>query len=103
MATKTRTRKPREPKAKQAHLPGMDPPSITEIDEAAEAYVEVRDERMALTESEGERRGLLLELMKKHELSTYEFDGKIVSVLAEEKVKVKKSKVEEGDDEKEEE
>ena len=34
----------RPPKAKQGHLEGLEPPSIPEIDDAAEAYYDLNDE-----------------------------------------------------------
>ena len=35
---------------KQPKLPGMETPKIKEVEDAAVAYVEARDERMTLTE-----------------------------------------------------
>lgn len=68
----------------------MEPPSIKEIDEAADEYVRVRNARMRATEREVERRDILEALMKKHELKSYEFEDKRVELAVTEKVKVKK-------------
>lgn len=56
---------------KQSALPGMERKSIKELDAAAEAYVEARDERMKLTEKEVEFKEALVAVMKKHDLQVY--------------------------------
>ncbi len=84
--------KPKGRRAKQGFLPDMEPPSIPEIDAAADAYVDARNTRMAMTETEVERRTLLMGLMKQHKLANYEYDGKTVSIVADEKCKVKTKK-----------
>lgn len=82
----------RPPKAKQGHLEGMEPPVIKEIERAADRYVEARDERMRLSETEAEAKELLTAVMKKHELTVYNYDGKDVFVENAETVKVRKHK-----------
>jgi translation elongation factor P/translation initiation factor 5A len=63
-------------KKRQKEIPGTERQSIPEIDEAALAYVEARDERMALTDREVEQRELLLRRMTEHKQETYKFvDG----------------------------
>lgn len=90
---KPKVRSRKRDRAKQGYFEGMEPPSIKEIDRAAERYVDIRDERMALTPVEVKSKDALHALMKKHELKTYEFDGYIVSVEpSEETVKVAKKK-----------
>lgn len=80
--------------------PGMDPPTIPEIDEAAEEYRRVRDRRMELTKEEARHNELLLGLMKKHNLSEYRYDGTEVSVAKEkEKARVRRIKEESESDE----
>ena len=84
---------PADLKSKQARLPQMDDPVIEEIEAAAEKYVDIRDQRMALTDQEVDRKGLLLTLMKRHDKTHYKRNGVEVSVVVEkEKVKVKVSK-----------
>ena len=86
-------------KAKQGHLNGMEPPSVKEIEEAAEEYVGYRDARMANLKKEIEAGDALLALMQKHELTTYELeDGKTVELKELTKVKVRRPKTEESDE-----
>ncbi len=77
-----------EPRARQGHLPEMEPPSIPEIDEAAEAFVDARDKRMRLGSKEAEKKEILEAAMKKHGLDRYEYDGK--EVVFEGNLKVRK-------------
>jgi hypothetical protein len=72
---------------KQEELPGVESPSIPEIDTAAAAYVKVRDRRMKLTEDECAAKAKLIEVVTEHkkELTpngdgerTYRFDDFIV-------------------------
>jgi len=86
-------------KVKQAHLDGMDPPTITEIDDAAETYYSLNDKSWKMRGKVEEARDALLEIMKKHELTTYEYENKIVSVEEKEVVKVKNKKAYNGDGE----
>jgi hypothetical protein len=51
---------------KTADLPGMKPPRIAALDEAAEEYVKVRDRRMGLTEKEVQAKANLIDLLHKH-------------------------------------
>ena len=95
METGEGKRGPGRPRKKQTELPitgrGAEALDIPEIDEAAEAYVEVRDRRQALTEKEVAAKDKLLGLMKGHKLSKYVFDGRLVEVVPiDETVKVKK-------------
>jgi len=86
---------------KQTHIPGTEPKSIKEVDTAAEAYVEARDERMALTEKEVEAKDALINVMKKHDLSVYrddEADPPLVVTIIPGVDKVKVSRVTDGDD-----
>ena len=76
---------------RQKKLPGMADVSIQEIDDAAAAFVDVRDNRMALTREEVEASEKLLEVMRKHKLTTYSYDGKTVSITSQQKVKVKRN------------
>lgn len=77
---------------KQQHLDGMAPPSIPDIDAAAESYADLRDQRMALLQREVAAKQSLLGLMKQHKQSTYRTaDGIDVTVESkEETVKVKR-------------
>ena len=93
-------KKPRKPR--QARLPGMEPPVNKDVERLAEAYVELRNERMGMLRNEIAKRDLLQLKMHELGLTTYEYDGKIVELVGTEKVKVRSSKDggdEDGEDE----
>src|SRR5262245_57495883 len=78
----------------QAEFKGMETPRIKELDEAAAYYEEGRDERMAASEVEVERKQALIELMHKHKLAIYRIPGtdpqrEVVLVTEKEGVKVR--------------
>ncbi len=85
-------RKPREPKPQQPFLPveGMAPPSVPEIDHAAEVYVGHRDERMENQREEIKAHDVLLTLMQSHGMNEYEWNGNVVSVKNKVKVSVRR-------------
>ncbi len=82
-------------KPKQGYLPDMAPPNVPAIERAADDYVEARDARMAAMEPEAEAKKLLTALMKKHNLTTYEYDSRVVTLAGEPEVRVKKKKTDE--------
>lgn len=82
----------------QMEIPGTERPKIKPIEEAARAYVDVRDRRMSLTEKEVASRTKLVEVMQKHvdKLATnedgdfvYRFDDEIVVLSDKTTVKVR--------------
>lgn len=77
-------------KMRQASLPGTKTKAHEDIDEAAAAYCEVRDERIECSKRESEAKRVLLERMKKHDVREY-VSGKveITREVVEEKLKVK--------------
>lgn len=80
-------------KAKQARLPGVEDPAITELEDAAAEYAEIRDDRIALSQREGDTKATLLALMHKHKKKHYEHGGVSIDVVAEEetvRVRIKK-------------
>lgn len=79
-------------KSKQSYIPGTEPPSIPEIDAAAEEYVRHRDRRMAALIEEIGASKTLLELLIKHNLRSYDYEGKTVRINDIRKVSVKKIK-----------
>jgi hypothetical protein len=91
----------RQTKTRTAHsrpLPGMEDRSIHELDDVAEQYAEIRDQRMELTEREHTLKGLTLKLMKKHGKTIYRHDGiEITVVPGEDDVKVRVKKAEDHD------
>lgn len=75
-------------KREQQFIEGTEPPKIAEIEKKAKQYKEDRDERMAWTKKEVEGRAVLIEAMKRHNLTTYTFGDQIV------RLKVGKDKIE---------
>lgn len=58
-------------RGKQGELKGLERQSFPDIDKAAEEYVEVRDQRMLLTEQEVLKKQTLLRICREHKVSTY--------------------------------
>ncbi len=81
----------------------MERKGIKEIEQAADEYAELRDERMAILKKEVEAKTQLINLMKKNNQAVYEFeeDGELVTVTlkSEEKVKVKRGSADDEEDE----
>lgn len=91
MATKTKKRI-KVPKESQKFIEGTEPPKIDAIEKAAIRYVQFRDERMDAGEQEVKLKAKLIDVMKEHQLTTYNFDGFMVELdhVDEDTVKVKK-------------
>jgi hypothetical protein len=81
---------------KAAFLPGQEPPRHKDIDDAAEAYVDARDKRMAAGRVEQELYAALATVMHEHKLEFYPIPGTDQAVTCDksEKFKVGKMKVE---------
>lgn len=62
-------------RAKDAHLPGLEPVVNAAVHRAIEEYVEARDHRMQLTKVEVEKRAALMRVMKEAGLADYVVDG----------------------------
>lgn len=97
MAETTETEKPE--KLKQGKLPGVVPKRIKEIQDAAEALKEIRDERMGLAEAEEQAQEALKAVMKKHGHRAYRIDDEYEAIIESaeprafvRKIKRKKSK-----------
>ncbi len=90
----------RGPKVKQGFIEGMEPESIREIDDAAENYEEVVQERTKLSKEEDEKKDALIDVMTEHKLDRYESpSGLVVTVTNKKNIKVKHKKdAEEGGD-----
>jgi hypothetical protein len=90
---------------KQQRIPGTEPASIKELDDAAEAYVEARDARMSCTEVEVVAKAALIAAMKKHGVEVYKDESSVpalVVTVVPGKDNVKVSRVDGDDDEAEE-
>jgi len=89
-----------KPKRQQS-IPGTEPESIKELDDAAESYVEARDERIAKLEVEVEAKEALVRVMKKHKLEVYRDESAsppLTVTLTPGADKVKVTAAAEGDD-----
>jgi hypothetical protein len=77
---------------RQTEIPGTERLQHKDVDEAADEYAEIRDERMEWTKKEVAAKAKLTDLMKKYEIEEYENDDLIVTFEADviEKVKVKR-------------
>lgn len=81
------------PRAKQKPIPGTERKVHKDITKAAETYVEVRDERMELTEVEVDRKAKLVKVMLKHDESEYiDEDAELKVTLTEGDMKCKVTK-----------
>lgn len=70
--------------------PGVGRVKIPEVETAAIRFRNARDERMTLTEEECAAKTALVLVMKKHELTRYQYDDQLVEFKAgKENVKVK--------------
>lgn len=77
---------------KQLQIEGTERKQHKDVTKAAEAYVDVRDNRMELTRQEVAARAVLIDKMKKHGLTEY-VDGDLEVLFdskTTEKVKVKR-------------
>lgn len=88
----TKTEKPTNGKPKQAHLPGMTPPKLPKVERLADRFEEARNEWQAAKQPMLDARDLLETAMKEAGITRYEFGGKVVEIIAEEKVTVRKLK-----------
>lgn len=87
---------PRTRKGRQPRLPGTEDPEIEELEDLAQQYADVRDQRMALTPQETKLKADLLAEMKKRDRTSYNHAGITIKVVHEkETVKVKVNKAEE--------
>jgi len=88
----------------QLKIKGTEPQRIRELEVAAEHLLEVRAERMKLTEAETEATNAVLSAMEKHRLSVYRDDEASLPLLIQvipgkARVKVSEVREEEADDE----
>ena len=75
---------------KQSRLPSMEDPEIEALEEAAEDYADIRDQRQELTVEEVRLKTELLDLMHSHKKTEYNHNGVNIKVIIEsEKVRVR--------------
>jgi hypothetical protein len=91
---------------RQAELAGMERERIKEIDDAAEAYVKLRNARMRATDKEVPAKEALIAAMKKHKVASYldnEASPPLQVILTPGKDQVKVTELEPGGDDDEDE
>jgi hypothetical protein len=90
----------RRGRPRQADLPGTEDRAIKALEDAAGAYADIRDQRIALNVDEAKLKSQVLTLMHKHGKTIYQRDGITITIIPEQetvKVKVRKP----GDDDEE--
>jgi UDP-N-acetylmuramyl pentapeptide synthase len=80
---------------------GVSQKKIPAVTKAATRYLEVRDQRMALTEKEVDAKAVLLNAMEENGLTIYRFDDHCVEVTSKKNVKVKSADDGEGSEDEE--
>lgn len=96
---RARVRPERASRAKNRDLPGMEDRAIKPLEEVAEAYAGIRDERMDLTRREHELKANALRLMKKYDKTVYRHDGiEMLVISGEDDIKVRVRKEEDARD-----
>lgn len=90
---------PKRGRSRQADLPGTEDRAIKALEDAASAYADIRDQRIALNIDEAKLKASVLTLMHKHGKTIYQRDGITITVIPEqETVKVKVRKPGDEDD-----
>lgn len=88
-----KAKRPPRKRAKQRHLPGMEPETIPALEGAAANYYDVMMERTELSKQEADAKSNLIAKMHEHKLERYvTADGLIVMCLAKDSLMVKKKK-----------
>jgi hypothetical protein len=89
-----RRKKTDEPDLEQGYIPGTEPETHKDIDQAAKVYYKAMTERKELSEEEDQAKDNLIDKMKEHRLQYYETkDGKVVTLTETSNLKVKPKKV----------
>lgn len=76
-------------KARQEELPGMEARDVPEIEQAAENYRKIRDERCELSKRESEAKAALIQVLKNLGRSFYQYNGLRVQLEITDNVKVR--------------
>jgi hypothetical protein len=85
---------------KQLNIPGTERKEIPEVEAAAEAYREVRDDRCELSKKEAQKKLELLAVMRANKIKIYRYpdeNGEELEVLVDDEPKVKLRKTGEAD------
>lgn len=93
---------------KQLEIPGTERPVIKEIDKAADRYVALRDQRIAVLKKELDAKAVLIDAMQRHVTEVgrdgddnliYQYGDHVVIVSDRIQVKVKSAEAPETDEE----
>lgn len=88
----------RSPRPRAAALPGLEDHAIKPLEDVAEEYAAIRDERMQLTDREHDAKALALKLMKKYDKTIYRHNGIEITVIpGEDEIKVRVKKTDDDD------
>jgi hypothetical protein len=88
------------PKRKQMQIPGTERKEVPEVEQAAEAYREVRDERAELSKREAQKKAELQAVMRAHKLKKYRYhdeNGEELEVVFEDEPRVRLRKTGEAE------
>lgn len=89
----TKEKKPRPKRARQKHLPTLEPESIPRLDDASNLYYDTMLERQKLTQEEKDAMLNVQSIMAEEGIEHYETpDGLVVNLLAKAKVSIKRKK-----------
>ncbi len=83
-----------DPVAKKPRLPGMEPDSIPEVDQACQNFHDAAATFSKAGNVRKERHTTLMDLFKKHKLKSYEYEDYIFEIDHSEKDKIKVKKKE---------
>jgi hypothetical protein len=83
---------PRKKVPAQQDIPGTKPASFKELDELAEGYLEVQEQRRQLAEEAKGSKAAIIETMKKHGVEMYRFEKHTFELSQKDVVRLKKQK-----------
>lgn len=92
------SKRPKQPDLPELKGPGVAPERHKDIEKIADDYVNIRDQRMDLTNQEVTLRTALGHVMHEHGLKTYRYDGYEVTIKPPEGEKVSVRQVKEESD-----
>lgn len=72
-----------KPRPRQADLPGTEDRAIKPLEDGAEAYADIRDQRMQLSKDESSLKQSLIRLMKRHGKTHYKRNGVSIDLITE--------------------
>lgn len=89
---------PKKSRAKQQHLPGTDHDRHADIDDKAESFLEVQENRRQLAADAKDLKSEIIRLMREYGVETYRVENHIFEVSSKDVVRLKKQKDPKADD-----